>query len=954
MRRKVISMLLLSALLVVGTGAFVSCKDYDSDAIADVKGEVSDLNTLIKTQVETIYSTTDDLQSALDELSDLVGGQDVTDLADRVSDLENLTSDYTTVSSVAYDALAEAQAAADDAAEALERIAALEAALESMNSCTCEDVASVLEEILSEQYSGLLTLNEYADQLVEALESVSALSESLADYVTKDELATELEAINSTIESATSSLQDQIDAINTELAEVSATATTALVLAQQDSVRIDNIEAAVSTIGESISTIQSDIESLNSLTAQNTADITTLTESDSVNSENIAKLQEAVEEINEVVQAILDSAYATRTYVDSLYADAIEIAVSEAVSQAKEYVQEYVGDTLAYYMTSEEISETYATINTVETLQEALEAADAALQAQIDSLAEVTKALESEFELLNNKYASLITSINIDQISNPVFGSLNLPFGLKSTVLCTVWGTTTGNGTFPTLNEDDYVFPEEAEGWTILDGYEDYYNVINDMETGTITDGSAGTILLTINPGDVDADGIKVRLTSRSDDETPAAYGDYLTLEKSSESVTTRAVDASTNGAYEAVVTTSTDYDDLVASQLNVNESELYSAAKTVLNYLTSTLSTSSSSSGINVIDIAQTVYSNFTNAIPEYYALKCEWDDGEKERSIRSDYEIAAITMKPLSFATAKNGNGYSLPSLPTISELGLDFEITYDSINIDEISNVTLFSIGTDNVTENEDGSVTITIVSDLEVSADYTDGVVTLTQDADYIYMTFAEGSWEYVYDEDGNITGYAFIVNLDEINDIVSNLSSELYDMVGSMVESVEEQVQNMIDEINDSYLSTINNYLTRISNLLDTLETFINNPNKFLQPVLIYSNGDSYGRLSREKSVPSVFTVPDGSTSGSLTLYPTTFNAELLCPAYKKWVQVTKLSDEGSVSLNDGNGEVEGLLLDTKQTGIILTAEQGTDIEIVYSAIDYYGKVVARKYYVTIK
>ena len=942
MRRKLTNILLLSVLLVLGTGTFVSCKDYDSDAIADVKGQVSDLNTLIKTQVEAINSTTDDLQDAIDALDELVGGQDVTDLADRVTALETLTSDYSTVKSTAESALSTANSAAADATEALSKIEELEAELAAMNSCTCEDVETVLTSILTEQYSGLIALNEVADQLVSALSYVSLLTETLATYATKEELAAEVETINQTITTATETLQSNIDAVNTELSSVSSTATTALILAQQDSVRLDEIETSVTTINTSISSIQANIESLNSTVAANTADITTLTESDSVNSENIAALQTAVDSIGEVVQSILDEAYATKTYVDSVTAAAIETAVSEAVAEAKEYVQTYVGDTLAYYLTSEEIQETYATINTVETLQEALEAADEALSERIDSLAEVVKALETAFNLLNDKYASLITSINIDQISNPVFGSLNLPFGIKSTVLCALYGTTTGTGEFPTVNEDDYVFPDEASGWTILDDAETV-NVISDMESGLITNGYGGKVLLTINPGDVDASGINVRLTSRSDDTTPDAYGDYFTLTKSSESVTTRSVDASTNGAYESTVYASSDYDDLKASQLDVDEHELYSAAKEVLTKITTTLSTTQTSSTIDVLDIAQTVYSNFKSAIPEYYAIKCEWNDGETERSIRSDYEIAAITMKPLSFATAKNGNGYSLPSIPVIAELGLDIiSINYDGIDTDKINDVSLFSANIED------------IEFDIDENGDTLRGhlsiVSALSDDSEVVYTTITFTDWEYVYDSDGNITGIVIIVSLDELRSVVADFNEAMYDMV----DSANESLQDFIEEINDSYISKINKYITRVNNLLDSLESFLNNPNKFLQPTLFYCNDGSYGRLSREKSVPSVFSVPDGATAGSLTLYPTTFNAELLCPAYKKWVQVTKLSDEGSVTINDGNGDVEGIMLDSKQTGIILTAEQGTDIEIVYSAIDYYGKVATRKYYITIQ
>lgn len=915
MRKKLTNILLLSALLVAGMSTVVSCKDYDSDALADVKGQVGDLNSLIKTQVDAINSTTDELQEAIDDLTDLVESQGVSDLADRVSALETLTSDYATVKGTAETALSTANTAAQDASDALAQIESLQAQLNSINSCTCEDLEEAIAQVLSTQYSSLSSLNENASAILAAVEQISNFTNLLEGYVTDEELASEISTINTSISNATQNLQDQINTINTELSSVSATATTALQLAQQDSIRLDGIDGDLEELALQIS-------NFNSITAQNTSDIDSL---------------------GKVVQGILDSAYATRAYVDSCIDAAIDIAVSDAVSQAKTYVQTYVSNQLSKYLTATQIQETYATINTVETLQSALEAADAALNERIDSLADVVKELESEFNLLNNKYASLITSINIDQISNPVFGTLNLPFGIKSTILCSFYGTTSNTGEFPTVNEDDYVFPDEAAGWEIVDGAE-ITNVIADMEYGTITDGNAGTVLLTINPGDVDADGINVRLASRSDDTTPAAYGDYFTLKKSSESVTTRSVDASTNGAYESSITTSTDHADLVASQLDIDEHELLSAAKQVFTKIVSTISTTQTSSQIDVLDVAQTVYSNFKSAIPEYYAIKCEWNDGEKERSVRSDYEIAALTMKPLSFATAKNGNGYSLPSLPVISELGLDIiEINYEGISTDKIKDVELFTANFEDVKFDidENGDTIggrLTIVSDAD------------TESGDVEYTTISFDDYLYVYDEDGNITGITITVSLDELRNVVADFNETMDDMM----DDVNQQLQDFVANINDTYISKVNNYLNKISNLLDSLQTFINNPNKYLQPTLFYNCNGSYGRLSREKSVPSVFTVPSGSTSGSITLYPTTFNAELLCPAYKKWVQVTKLSDEGSVSITNGNGSQQGIMLSSKEHGIVLNAEQGTEVEIVYSAIDYYGKVVTRKYYVTIK
>ena len=99
-----------------------------------------------------------------------------------------------------------------------------------------------------------------------------------------------------------------------------------------------------------------------------------------------------------------------------------------------------------------------------------------------------------------------------------------------------------------------------------------------------------------------------------------------------------------------------------------------------------------------------------------------------------------------------------------------------------------------------------------------------------------------------------------------------------------------------------------------------------------------------GRLSESSIAPTRLKL-GGASNGSIAMYPTSYTAELLAPAYKKYVQVTPL-DGGTASFSKR-------MFDAGHESTILTATAGK-YEIVYSAIDFYGKIVAKKYYIEVK
>jgi hypothetical protein len=92
----------------------------------------------------------------------------------------------------------------------------------------------------------------------------------------------------------------------------------------------------------------------------------------------------------------------------------------------------------------------------------------------------------------------------------------------------------------------------------------------------------------------------------------------------------------------------------------------------------------------------------------------------------------------------------------------------------------------------------------------------------------------------------------------------------------------------------------------------------------------------------------------------LTLYPTTYTLELLAPAYKKFVAVTDvLNADGSNASNyvalgqaaNNNGTNLAQVVEGDVLCKLKNPQKDHIYEITYTAIDYFGWVSIKKYYV---
>ena len=547
-----------------------------------------------------------------------------------------------------------------------------------------------------------------------------------------------------------------------------------------------------------------------------------------------------------------------------------------------------------------------------------------AMNDSIQKLASECALLAGKYSLLNDKIDSLVTGVNVDMVKNPIFGTLNTPFGLKSYVLAGFVGDEIKNTPF---------YQENGVWQTI------------NSEEKVAASANGGSVYLTVNPSTINAEGWNIgRLVGRDGTVAPG-YGE-LVLAADNTPVTTRATN--NLGGYVATAV----FDNPAAAKINVNKDELTDVAKNVLGALRREES-------LNITNAVGTIYKTFANAIDQYYGINVKYGKDGKQ-SYTSSYDIAAVTIKPLSYNTLA-GKGYEIKSIPQLQDiLGIDFadyQFTWENLkHLDPMKKyITVDIPNTDDIKINGIPAPSVTIDdSKLQVIKieDYLkddNGNPVLDKDGNPIKtivdvkVNILEGLvtvGEINLDNATVILGpdkqekFEVVIEMDEFNDMIDEINSNVGGMLSNVNELVD-KVQSGFDKIN-------NNVITRLNKVIAKANKILENPNALLQPVMLYNDANGAGRLSESSIAPTRFNL-NGKSEGAITLVATSYTGEMLAPAWKKHISV-----EGEGASVNVSGVIDGA-----QKVITFTAKPGK-YTINYDAIDFYGKVRNKKYYVEVK
>ena len=449
--------------------------------------------------------------------------------------------------------------------------------------------------------------------------------------------------------------------------------------------------------------------------------------------------------------------------------------------------------------------------------------------------------------------------------------------------------------------------------------------------------GNAGYLYVSLNPTEIDPSLVKVELVNSQGE--PAKGFELGSIENTDKVLTfgTKAASVSANGFYQVPVIASDPQNDGV----EFDKGALAAAAKNVLNELRNP-----KENDLDLSKIASALYKNIPvltayGVKAEYYLYNPETQNLELHKTIKhavSDYDIAAVAVKPVSFNFLKDN-----ATLDKLSDWAVEnFRLPSLSSKLDKFADAL---------------DVKVTLSADKQNINVYT--IVALTG-VEVKYDKTTKKAW--FEDDNGPIEG-SEIKNVSEVEKITGvttqnvykitttdNTIAEVVDELNTQIAGKLEPIKNDINKVGDKW----ENVIAKVNPLLKKVASKIGSANKLLQPTILYV--DQNGNPNTLSTIGGRLGTRFVGT-GATTLYPTSWTAELLAPAYKKSISVKAVKDENkggaTVTLTDGKTSAAEPF-DGSINKVIFNATKTGEYIIVYKAIDYSGVEVEKTFNVVVE
>ncbi|MDO4335699.1 MAG: hypothetical protein Q4C37_07725 [Bacteroidales bacterium] len=651
---------------------------------------------------------------------------------------------------------------------------------------------------------------------------------------------------------------------------------------------------------------------------------------------NLAALQAKVNENKVAIDAINTELGNIQTNVQA-NKDAIAQLTEDFTELQKEYDAKLaeIDETLG--IAFEQIEGAYAFTTLV---WQIMEENDAALQDQIDGLLTSIVALEDQFDILTMRIDELITGILLQATDSPVFGNFSLPLGVQSNMLFNWFFENKGMG---------YTFPNAAPEYAyntaeILDGGRDVVSA-EDVATAIAsknstfavpegyTDTFLGNLYMTINPiGHQVLDGKTFYLETSKGVEGRLPF--TLDVKPSDEELMfgTRSVE---NGFYASEVVVPGEAEQIAAVKVNMDE-KLKEAGKAVIN----------ERSKRALLNFLQAVYDQVNTSFPRY-AVRAEWPGADKASrkmySVLSNYDLGVATAKPLSYAFLDGkGTDHRLRHIGHIANLfyqlkengDLHFSIDASGYHMD----ITIQAANQTYV-----GAKDIAIV---------VDGTTYYPESVDGINASINAGV--------KNALDKAGLQMTEDVNKQIDKIVADITSKVNGKIDSVLGQ----LGDKSEPWFQRLNKLVDLYNRVADKVNAFLAEPNEYLQPAMFYKTADGIGMVSNAKEDPTVFVNGGGP---AFVLYPSSYTAEVVAPAYKKMIACINVIDNatgnyvanGRDLAKQFNATSDGLAVVLEGSTYCITVpgaavKSGYTYEIMYQALDYSGVTSTRKFYIKVK
>ena len=451
--------------------------------------------------------------------------------------------------------------------------------------------------------------------------------------------------------------------------------------------------------------------------------------------------------------------------------------------------------------------------------------------------------------------------------------------------------------------------------------------------------GNAGYLYVSLNPTEIDPSLVKVELVNSQGE--PAKGFELGSIENTDKVLTfgTKAASVSANGFYQVPVIASDPQNDGV----EFDKGALAAAAKNVLNELRNP-----KENDLDLSKIASALYKNIPvltayGVKAEYYLYNPDTQNLELHKTIKhavSDYDIAAVAVKPVSFNFLKNNatldklsdwavENFRLPSLSSKLDKVIDalnVEISYDKA--DEFYT---YSVITPNgLFCQQDGNDVVIYGQGTDLNnGQLIDGELYRIKNATVEKKFISTG---------GSAAEFVFVIKTKD-STIADLLASANKQIAGKL-----QPIKNVLSNVNAKW----ENVIAKVNPLLSKVASKIGSANKLLQPTILYV--DQNGNPNTLSTIGGRLGTRFVGT-GATTLYATSWTAELLAPAYKKSISV--LEKGATVTLADGTTSAAEPF-DGSINKVIFNATKAGKYTIVYKAIDYSGVEVEKTFNVVVE
>ncbi len=567
-------------------------------------------------------------------------------------------------------------------------------------------------------------------------------------------------------------------------------------------------------------------------------------------------------------------------------------------------------------------------------------------------LAELEKALDTKdlaqvIPALANVQAQLnkqITSMELNQTYNPVFGTLNLPTGLQTNVLAGYYGISDRAFKFPTFSNND-MMPEVGLS------EEEYGKVYQIVSAANLTPKNGQ---VSIPAGDVYMD--------LSDNNEGILGNAYLTINPvNTQTVPTLELIKSTGEVVPVTLITNPSNDELkfgyTRSEFN---NGLYKAQATIapenVGKIAVTLKPEFKSAVIDILKnpgkatltkLGGALLDQMNGILPAY-GFKAAYDASSFAYTVDEDgnwtlapaenpltnyivskYELAATTIHPLGYSSLMDIT--TSKRLPTFSPLKEAMDNVFQSIKDDA-----QFDFA-DNLEWNFDEDK-------MKITIDLTnvDGIQIKPGANPIITLGYQSGK---VHQEGDNGTALNPLVN-----ELIDKVNAQLLAIQGN----INTQVKDIINSIQDQLagkVSTAQKLLDKYNALANKINAYLEDPHGHMQVAMAYEGSDgALHMLSTQKAAPSRFSASAGGDA--IKLLATSYTGDIAAPSYKKYVAVVEAPNGNIAAVNDKSSSLNKVL-SGRQHIVDMTGFQKGNYTIVYSSVDYRGNTSTRLYYLEV-